>query len=124
MATMEGPAALRPTAAPERHRHAHPVAALAPVGAALALSGLLLMGDDGLSAGEVVRVGLAVAWALAGLALVLRAGQRRLGAVVLAAAALGSAAASCTATSAGRWPPRPRSSAQQRPGCFRPSPCT
>jgi signal transduction histidine kinase len=96
MATMEGPAALRPTAAPERHRHAHPVAALAPVGAALALSGLLLMGDDGLSAGEVVRVGLAVAWALAGLALVLRAGQRRLGAVVLAAAALGGACLLCS----------------------------
>jgi signal transduction histidine kinase len=90
MATMEGPAALHPTAG-QHDRRAHPVAALALVGIALALGGLLLVGDDGLSAAEMVRVGLVVAWALAGLALVLRAGLRRLGVVVLAAAALGGA---------------------------------
>ena len=49
------------------------------------------MGDDGLSAAELVRVGLVVAWALAGLSLVVRPGQRQLGAIVLAAAALGGA---------------------------------
>jgi signal transduction histidine kinase len=96
MATMEGPAALRPAAERQRDRRAHPVAALAAVGVTLALSGLLLVGDDGLSAAEVVRVGLVVAWALAGLVLVLRAGQRRLGVVVLAAAALGGACVLCS----------------------------
>jgi signal transduction histidine kinase len=96
MATMERPAALHPTAEPHRDRRAHPVVALAPVGAALALGGLLLVSDDGLSAAEMVRVGLVVAWALAGLALVLRAGQRRLGVVVLAAAALGGACVLCS----------------------------
>ena len=95
MATMEGPAALQPTAG-QRDRRAHPVSALAAVGVALALGGLLLVGDDGLSAAEVVRVGLVVAWALAGLMLVLRAGQRPLGVVMLAAAALGGACVLCS----------------------------
>jgi signal transduction histidine kinase len=90
MATMEGPAALHPTTG-QHDRRAHPVVALAAVGVGLALGGLLLVGDDGLSAAEVVRVGLVVAWALAGLALVLRAGLRHLGVVVLAAATLGGA---------------------------------
>jgi signal transduction histidine kinase len=96
MATMEGPAALRSPAERRQHRRAHPVAALAAVGVALALGGLLLVGDDGLSAAEVVRVGLVVAWALAGLVLVLRAGLRPLGAVVLAAAALGGVCVLCS----------------------------
>jgi signal transduction histidine kinase len=96
MAAMDGPAALT-TAADERQgRLPHPAAALALLGAALALVGLLLVADDGLSAAEVVRVGLVVAWALAGVALVLRPGQRRLGAVVLAAAALGGACVLCS----------------------------
>jgi signal transduction histidine kinase len=95
MATMEGPAALQPTAG-QHDRRAHPVAALAVVGLALALGGLLLVGDDGLSAAEVVRVGLVVAWALAGLVLVLRAGQRPLGVLVLAAAALGGICVLCS----------------------------
>jgi signal transduction histidine kinase len=96
MATMEGPAALRSSAERRQDRRAHPVAALAAVGVGLALGGLLLVSDDGLSAAEVVRVGLVVAWALAGLALVLRAGQRRLGVVVLAAAALGGTCVLCS----------------------------
>jgi signal transduction histidine kinase len=95
MATMEGPAALRPAAGQGDHG-GHPVAALAAVGIALALGGLLLVGDDGLSAAEVVRVGLVVAWALAGLVLVLRAGQRPLGVVVLTAAALGGICVLCS----------------------------
>jgi signal transduction histidine kinase len=96
MATMEGPAPVGATAAPSQQGRAHPVAALAPVGAGLALGGLLLVGDDGLSAAELVRVGLVVAWALAGLSLVVRPGQRRLGAIVLAAAALGGACVLCS----------------------------
>jgi signal transduction histidine kinase len=96
MTTMDGPAPLRSTAGPGQERRGHPVVALAPVGAGLALGGLLLVGDDGLSAAELVRVGLVVAWALAGLALVVRPGQRRLGAVVLAAAALGGACVLCS----------------------------
>jgi signal transduction histidine kinase len=96
MATMEGPAALRSPAERRQDWRAHPVAALAAVGVGLALGGLLLVSDDGLSAAEVVRVGLVVAWALAGLALVLRAGQRRLGVVVLAAAALGGTCVLCS----------------------------
>jgi signal transduction histidine kinase len=95
MATMEGPATVAGTADGRRARRAHPVAALAPVGAALALGGLLLLADDGLSPAEVVQVALVVAWALAGLALTLRPGQRRLGMVVLAAAALGGACLLC-----------------------------
>jgi signal transduction histidine kinase len=96
MATIEQPAALPGGADGQRARRAHPVAALAPVGAALAIGGLLLVADDGFDAAEVVRVGLVVAWALAGLALVLRPGQRPLGAVVLAAAALGGACVLCS----------------------------
>jgi signal transduction histidine kinase len=96
MATMEQPAALSRAADGQQARRGHPVAALAPVGAVLALGGLLLVADDGYSAAEVVRVGLVVAWALAGLALVLRPGQRRLGAVVLAAAALAGACVLCS----------------------------
>ena len=96
MTTMEGPASLGSTAGPGRRRRAHPVAGLAPVGAGLALGGLLLVGDDGLSAAELVRVGLVVAWALAGLSLVVRPGQRQLGAIVLAAAALGGACVLCS----------------------------
>jgi signal transduction histidine kinase len=96
MATMQEPAALRSTAERRQGRRPHVAATLAPVGAALALGGLLLVGDDGLSPAEVVRVGLVVAWALAGLALVLRPGQRRLGAVVLTAAALGGACMLCS----------------------------
>ena len=96
MTTMDGPAPLRSTAGPGRERRGHRVAALAPVGAGLALGGLLLVGDDGLSAAELVRVGLVVAWALAGLSLVVRPGQRRLGAIVLAAAALGGACVLCS----------------------------
>jgi signal transduction histidine kinase len=96
MATVEGPAALRPPAERRHDRRTQPVAALAALGIGFALGGLLLMGDDGLSAAEVVRVGLVVAWALAGLALVLRAGQRPLGVVVLAAAALGGACVLCS----------------------------
>jgi signal transduction histidine kinase len=96
MATMDGPAVLDRPADGRRARRPHPAAALAPVGAALALGGLLLIADDGLSAAEVIRVGLVVAWALAGLALVLRPGQRRLGGVVLAAAALGGACVLCS----------------------------
>jgi len=95
MATMEGPATVVATADGRRARRAHPVAALAPVGAALALGGLLLIADDGLSPAEVVQVVLVVAWALAGLALILRPGQRRLGMVVLTAAALGGACLLC-----------------------------
>ena len=95
MATIEQPAAV-PRGADERPRRAHPVAALAPVGAVLAIGGLLLVADDGYNAAEVVRVGLVVAWALAGLALVLRPGQRPLGAVMLAAAALGGACVLCS----------------------------
>jgi signal transduction histidine kinase len=96
MTTMEGPAALEPAGDGARARRAHPSVALAPVGAGLALGGLLLVGDDGLSAAELVRVGLVVAWALAGLVLVARPGQRRLGAVVLAAAALGGVCVLCS----------------------------
>jgi signal transduction histidine kinase len=96
MATMEGPAPLGSSAGPDQERRAHPVAALAPVGAGLALGGLLLVGDDGLSAAELVRVGLVVAWALAGLSLVVRPGQRQLGVIVLAAAALGGACVLCS----------------------------
>jgi signal transduction histidine kinase len=96
MTTMDGPAALGPAGDSARERRAHPAVALAPVGAGLALGGLLLVGDDGLSAAELVRVGLVVAWALAGLVLVVRPGQRRLGAIVLAAAALGGACVLCS----------------------------
>jgi signal transduction histidine kinase len=96
MTTMEGPASLGSAAGPGQQRRAHPVAGLAPVGAGLALGGLLLVGDDGLSAAELVRVGLVVAWALAGLSLVVRPGQRQLGAIVLAAAALGGACVLCS----------------------------
>jgi signal transduction histidine kinase len=96
MTTMDGPAPLGSTAGPGQERRPHPVAALAPVGAGLALGGLLLVGDDGLSAAELVRVGLVVAWALAGLSLVVRAGQRQLGMIVLAAAALGGACVLCS----------------------------
>jgi signal transduction histidine kinase len=96
MATTQGRAVRAPTADARQQRRPHPAAAVAPVGAVLALGGLLLVADDGLSAAEVVRVGLVVAWALAGLALVLRPGQRRLGAVVLAAAALGGACVLCS----------------------------
>jgi signal transduction histidine kinase len=96
MATIQQPAALGGAAERQRGWRAHPLAALAPVGAALAIGGLLLVADDGFDATEVVRVGLVVAWALAGLALVLRPGQRPLGAVVLAAAALGGACVLCS----------------------------
>jgi signal transduction histidine kinase len=96
MATMDGPAVLGRPADGRRPRRLQLAAALAPIGAALALGGLLLVADDGYSAAEVVRVGLVVAWALAGLALVLRPGQRRLGAVVLAAAALGGVCVLCS----------------------------
>ena len=96
MTTMEGPAALGPAGDGARARRAHPSVALAPVGAGLAVGGLLLVGDDGLSAAELVRVGLVVAWALAGLVLVARPGQRRLGAVVLAAATLGGVCVLCS----------------------------
>jgi signal transduction histidine kinase len=96
MATMDGPAVLGRPADGRRARRLQLAAALAPVGTALALGGLLLVADDGYSAAEVVRVGLVVAWALAGLALVLRPGQRRLGAVVLAAAALGGVCVLCS----------------------------
>jgi signal transduction histidine kinase len=96
MATMDGPAVLGRPAHGRRKGRPHPAAALAPVGAALALGGLLLVADDGFSAAEVVRVGLVVTWALAGLALVLRPGQQRLGAVVLAAAALGGGCVLCS----------------------------
>jgi signal transduction histidine kinase len=96
MTTMDGPAPIGSTAGPGQERRGHPLAALAPVGAGLALGGLLLVGDDGLSGAELVRVGLVVAWALAGLSLVVRPGQRRLGAIVLAAAALGGACVLCS----------------------------
>jgi signal transduction histidine kinase len=96
MTTMEGPAALGPAGDGARERRAHPSVALAPVGAGLALGGLLLVGDDGLSGAELVRVGLVVAWTLAGLVLVVRPGQRLLGAIVLAAAALGGACVLCS----------------------------
>ena len=64
MTTMDGPAALGPAGDSTRERRAHPSLALAPVGAGLALGGLLLVGDDGLSPAELVRVGLVVAWGL------------------------------------------------------------
>ncbi len=96
MATMDGPAALAGTADGPRARRLHPAAALAPLGAALALGGLLLAADDGLSAAELVRAGLVLAWALAGLALILRPELRPLGAVALAAAALGGACMLCS----------------------------
>jgi signal transduction histidine kinase len=96
MATIQGPATVTRAAEGHQGRRLHATATLAPVGAALALSGLLLVADDGYSAAEVVRVGLVVAWALAGLVLVLRPGQRRLGAVVLAAAALGGVCVLCS----------------------------
>jgi signal transduction histidine kinase len=96
MTTMDGPAALRPAGESARERRGHPSVALAPVGAGLALGGLLLVGDDGLSVAELVRVGLVVAWALAGLVLVARPGQRRLGTIVLTAAALGGVCVLCS----------------------------
>ena len=96
MTTMDGPAALGSAGDSAGERRAHPAVALAPVGAGLALGGLLLVGDDGLSAAELVRVGLVVGWALAGLVLVVRPGQRRLGAIVLAAAGLGGACVLCS----------------------------
>ena len=68
MATMDGPAVLGRPADGRRARRLQLAAALAPVGTALELGGLLLVADDGYSAAEVVRVGLVVAWALAGLA--------------------------------------------------------
>jgi signal transduction histidine kinase len=80
-----------------RGRRSLPLAALlAPLAAGLALGGLLFAGDDGTSAAEEVRAGLVVAWALAGLALVVRPAVRRLGTVVLVAAAL---AGSCALSS-------------------------
>jgi signal transduction histidine kinase len=80
-----------------RGRRSLPLAVLlAPLAAGLALGGLLFAGDDGTSAAEGVRAGLVVAWALAGLALVVRPAVRRLGTVVLVAAAL---AGSCALSS-------------------------
>jgi signal transduction histidine kinase len=80
-----------------RGRRSLPLAALlAPLAAGLAVGGLLLAGDDGTGAAEGVRAGLVIAWALAGLALVVRPALRRLGTIVLVAAAL---AGSCALSS-------------------------
>ena len=74
------------TTAAGRGRCFLPLAAfLAPLAVGLALGGLLLTSDDGTDAAEWVRAGLVVAWALAGLALVVRPALRRLGTIVLVA---------------------------------------
>ena len=95
MATIDD-GALEVTVAGRGRRFLPLAAFLAPLAAGLALGGLLLAGDDGTGAAEGVRAGLVVAWALAGLALVVRPALRRLGTVVLVAAAL---AGSCALSS-------------------------
>jgi signal transduction histidine kinase len=95
MATLDG-GVLGDRVAARSGRWAPSTSVLAPAAAGLALGGLLLASDDGISAAEWVRVGLVVAWALAGLALVVRPALRRLGTIVLVAAAL---AGVCTLSS-------------------------
>ena len=74
----------------------HPGAALAPAALVLLVAGLALAGRDGLTAVEVVRTALVVAWALAGAMLVSRRPLRALGLVILAGA--GAAAIACLAS--------------------------
>jgi signal transduction histidine kinase len=87
MATLDG-GVLEGMAAGHGRRSLPLAAGLALLAAGLAVGGLLLASADGTSPAEGVRAGLVVAWALAGLALAARPDLRRLGTIVLAAAAL------------------------------------
>jgi signal transduction histidine kinase len=95
MATLDG-GVLGDRVAARSGRWGPPTSVLAPTAAGLALGGLLLTSDGGISAAEWVRAGLVVAWALAGLALVVRPALWRLGTITLVAAAL---AGFCTLSS-------------------------
>jgi signal transduction histidine kinase len=74
----------------------HPYAALVPGALLLLAAGLALSGRDGLTAVEVVRTALVVAWALAGGLLVVRRPLRGLGLVILTG--VGAAAVACLAS--------------------------
>ncbi len=74
----------------------HPYAALVPAALLLLVAGLALSGRHGLTAVEVVRTALVVAWALAGGLLVTRRPLRGLGLVILAG--VGVAAVACLAS--------------------------
>ncbi len=91
-APQAGPA-LAPPAPPVEW---HPGASLAPAALILLAAGLALAGRDGLTPGEVVRVALVVAWAVAGAVLATRRPLRALGLVVLGGVA--AAAVACLAT--------------------------
>ncbi|MGI9120034.1 MAG: histidine kinase [Acidimicrobiales bacterium] len=67
--------------------------AIAPAALVLLVGGLGLASRDGLTAAEVVRAGLVVAWALAGAVLATHQALRRLGVVILAG--VGAAAVAC-----------------------------
>jgi hypothetical protein len=97
MATLDG-AVLGDRVAARSGRWVPPTSVLAPTAAGLALGGLLLTSDDGISAAEWVRAGLVLAWALAGLALVVRPALRHLGTIMLVAAVL---AGFCTSLAPG-----------------------
>src|SRR4051812_12579297 len=64
---------------------------LGPVAILLAAGGLALGAASGLSAGEIIRSSLIAAWAVAGMFLVARRPEERLGAVVLVGALVGGA---------------------------------
>ncbi|MBA2437472.1 MAG: hypothetical protein H0V52_03860, partial [Acidimicrobiia bacterium] len=71
----------------------HPYATLVPAALLLLVAGLVVAGQEGLTAVEVVRTALVVAWALAGGVLVVRRPLRALGLVILAG--VGVAAVAC-----------------------------
>ncbi len=73
-------------------------AAIAPAALMLLVGGLGLASRDGLTAAEVVRAGLVVAWALAGAVLATHPALRHLGMVILAG--VGAAAVACVTSAA------------------------
>ena len=81
----------------------HPSAGLAPAALVLLVAGLALAGRDGLTAGEVVRAVLVVAWAVAGGVLVTRRRLRPLGIIVLGGVALAAGGCLASATIEAGW---------------------
>jgi signal transduction histidine kinase len=81
----------------------HPYAALVPAALLLLVAGLAVSGSDGLTAVDVVRAALVVAWALAGGVLVTRRPLRGLGLVILAGVGVAAVACLASATVKAGW---------------------
>lgn len=92
-----------PEVAPVPKAAWHPALLAVPAALALAATGLVIAGDDGTGAADVVRAALVVAWAAAGACLAARRPLCRLGVLLLAGTLVGGLAFAAEAAVGGGW---------------------